>query len=482
MLSGVKAGKRKRKSVAQEENPPTENKDTKSSYTSHVHVSSHTLLTENQNRRAADELRRMLQLPSDELTSKHTYSSTNPTSNPMDRFARRHYNDASGSSSTSRTHYDSQHHLKNNTSEQNHSKEKSDSKIIIVTKTLQPTKQKEDFKHGSRKGKKLKINGQSYLHQSEEEMKSIMHMMKEEKRGDLKSMDDVTANNILRLGSRYKGKEYNATNQSSTGADEEDYAGNGGMDMNMYVSNDSRLTASAIHAREMSRQISKVRKEDTISSKCFWWMESSSFQKHRLIALGDFVSLMMVPSHMSLVPDHCWLVPIQHSDAFVSCDGEVWDEVTRFKTSLQNMFEKEGKTVFFLETVFQSKGFWQTRMDVVPIPKNTEQDPEIAFKFAMEEQAEEWGTHTKVLSTKEKGVRYTIPKGFPYFNVEWNGGGYAQIIESEKFPKDFGLDILAGMYNLTYYVILSCALRLFICSTVVCACIYSTYIYEIRKK
>lgn len=67
------------------------------------------------------------------------------------------------------------------------------------------------------------------------------------------------------------------------------------------------------------------------------------------------------------------------------------------------------------------------------------------FKSALNEQAEEWGTHTKLLSTKGKGIRQTVPKGFSYFNVEWDGGGFAQIIETNDFPKDFGIDTIAGM-------------------------------------
>ena len=67
------------------------------------------------------------------------------------------------------------------------------------------------------------------------------------------------------------------------------------------------------------------------------------------------------------------------------------------------------------------------------------------FKSALNEQAEEWGTHTKLLSTKGKTLRQTIPKkGFSYFHIEWDGGGFAQIIESNTFPKDFGIDTIAG--------------------------------------
>jgi len=41
-----------------------------------------------------------------------------------------------------------------------------------------------------------------------------------------------------------------------------------------------------------------------------------------------------------------------------------------------------------------------------------------------------------------------VPKGFPYFNIEWNSGGFAQIIETSSFSKDFGIDTIAGMMDM----------------------------------
>lgn len=29
------------------------------------------------------------------------------------------------------------------------------------------------------------------------------------------------------------------------------------------------------------------------------------------------------------------------------------------------------------------------------------------------------------------GIRRAVPKGFPYFHVEWDDGGYAHVIEGE---------------------------------------------------
>jgi len=64
----------------------------------------------------------------------------------------------------------------------------------------------------------------------------------------------------------------------------------------------------------------------------------------------------------------CMLVPIKQSDSFVSCEDEVWDEVERFKASLRKMFIEQKIVPLFCETVFESKGLWQTKMDVLPIP------------------------------------------------------------------------------------------------------------------
>lgn len=64
----------------------------------------------------------------------------------------------------------------------------------------------------------------------------------------------------------------------------------------------------------------------------------------------------------------------------------------------------------------------------------------------MLEQIDDWGTHNKIYSTEDKkGLRYTIPKGFPYFNIEWDSGGYAMIIETSSFSSRFAIDTIASM-------------------------------------
>lgn len=210
--------------------------------------------------------------------------------------------------------------------------------------------------------------------------------------------------------------------------------------------------------RDQHRLLHEKFREEKITSKCSWWMESSSFRKHRLLALGNHVSLVMAPPNASLMPgNHFYLVPFKHAPSIVDVaeDKDIWNEILKFQTSLQNLYAREGKGVILLETVLANKGFWQTKIEVVPVPFSILQDAPMFFNSAMREQTEEWGTHNKLLkTTSQRPLPHVVPKGFPYFSVEWgkistsSSTGYAQIVESQDFGSDFGLDVLAGMLEI----------------------------------
>eukprot|EP00531_Pseudo-nitzschia_arenysensis_P007397 CAMPEP_0116121988 /NCGR_PEP_ID=MMETSP0329-20121206/3981_1 /TAXON_ID=697910 /ORGANISM="Pseudo-nitzschia arenysensis, Strain B593" /LENGTH=456 /DNA_ID=CAMNT_0003615819 /DNA_START=27 /DNA_END=1397 /DNA_ORIENTATION=- len=206
--------------------------------------------------------------------------------------------------------------------------------------------------------------------------------------------------------------------------------------------------------RNRRRQIDQYRKQEKITSMCSWWINSSSFAKDRLLAFGKHVSLMMAPPSSSLVPGHqFYLVPLKHAPSMVDCDDhEVREELKLFRNSLENLYARERKGIILCETVLPSNNFWQTKIEVIPVPFSQLQDAPIYFKSALVEQAEEFGTHTKLMKTSsDKPLRSVIPKKFPYFSIEWgnisssSSTGYAQIIESSSFPRDFGLDTLASM-------------------------------------
>lgn len=66
------------------------------------------------------------------------------------------------------------------------------------------------------------------------------------------------------------------------------------------------------------------------------------------------------------------------------------------------------------------------------------------------ESESEWAQNKKLIDTRKKGLRGAVPKGLPYFSVEFGlDGGFAHVIEDEElFPHYFGKEILGGMLDL----------------------------------
>ncbi|CAM9665775.1 unnamed protein product [Choristocarpus tenellus] len=216
-------------------------------------------------------------------------------------------------------------------------------------------------------------------------------------------------------------------------------------------------------------------------------MDAPGFKKHLVLSLGEHTYLYLVTGSRRLSEGHCYIVPIRHAPASTACDEDVWREINLFKSSLRRMIAAppdstppdgaggcdgststrrnknqgkknkgnkglgEGGSVVFLETGGKS-GSSAARhcyIEAVPVPRSAALDSPMYFRQALMEAGEEWSTHKKIIKVDPNrgGVLRAVPKGFPYFQVEWDGGGYAHIIEGEenKFPRDFGVDTLAGV-------------------------------------
>lgn len=195
--------------------------------------------------------------------------------------------------------------------------------------------------------------------------------------------------------------------------------------------------------REKARHLAQYDQQQRWIDQSWWWMESSRFAKHRLLAHGQHVALTLAPPALSLGEYHFYLVPVQASSSWAGCDEVAWTELDRFQSSLRTMYKKEHKTVLFYETVLNAKGK-QAKMEGVVVP--IDHDAPLCFQSALVEQADELGTHQKLMKTKDKGLRRTVPSHLEYFYINWgdNHEGFAQIIET-KFPKDFGADVIASM-------------------------------------
>ena len=345
-------------------------------------------------------------------------------------------------------------------------------------------------KHGVRFNARGRLSRHAHdeLRQKTEREMTVEEMARAERSGTAGDMDETYARNIVKMGNK-RFKHYSKDPASRSGADEEDYLQDtDNVYRNLYRSNDDKLSPAEVAARSRSRQVAQHDAMARFTGKSWWWTKSPRFDRRYLVALGDHVSLVMMPTHRALQQSskskwtggQCLLVPNEYSESFVALDEDAWTEVRRFQDSLRGMFKDAGRGVLFLETVTRASrsggaGGYQCKMDVVPVPRSVERDAELYFKSALAEVAQEWGTHQRPipLDGRRKTLRNAVPKGFPYFYCGWNGGGVVQLIEggddggdddedggaggggggmragggSRGFQRDFGVDTIGGMMD-----------------------------------
>ncbi|XP_071951636.1 CWF19-like protein 2 [Antedon mediterranea] len=218
----------------------------------------------------------------------------------------------------------------------------------------------------------------------------------------------------------------------------------------MFVSRAAQVESRAQAEEKMkARAIAEHKQLSAALSKCPYCLDSSEMKKHLIISLGTKVYLSL-PATRSLTDGHCLLIPMQHATAATALDEDVWNEIQTLKRALVTMFESQDEDVVFLETSMNLRKQYHMRIECVPVPKELEEMAPIYFKKAIMETGSEWSQNKKLIDTHQKGIRKSVPKGFPYFSVEFAmDGGFAHVIEDEQtFSHYFGKEILGGMLDL----------------------------------
>ncbi|XP_071659856.1 CWF19-like protein 2 isoform X2 [Patagioenas fasciata] len=177
--------------------------------------------------------------------------------------------------------------------------------------------------------------------------------------------------------------------------------------------------------------------------KCPHCFESSELTKHLIIAIGTKVYLSL-PHNQSLTEGHCLIAPLQHHTAATLLDEDIWEEIQMFRSALVKMFEAKDLDCVFLETNMGMKKRYHMVYECIPLPKEVGDMAPIYFKKAIMESDEEWSVNKKLIDLSLKDVRKSVPKGLPYFSVDFGlQGGFAHVIEDQyKFPHYFGKEII----------------------------------------
>lgn len=208
-------------------------------------------------------------------------------------------------------------------------------------------------------------------------------------------------------------------------------------------------SAAEMEQREKQRAIKEHRQLAAQLAQCRFCFENPDIAKHLIIAIGLKVYLAL-PVHESLTEGHCLIIPMQHCSAATMLDEDVWSEIQIYKKGLTKMFEEKEEDVVFLETHKQLRKQHHMIIECIPLPKEIGDMSPIYFKKAILESDTEWAQNVKLVDTRKKGLRASVPKGLPYFSVEFGlDGGFAHVIEDETlFPLYFGKEIIGGMLDL----------------------------------
>lgn len=216
---------------------------------------------------------------------------------------------------------------------------------------------------------------------------------------------------------------------------------------------DSKKAMRYNEAKELDKArkqaVTENRKMADAVEKCQFCFDNQNFNKHLLIAVG-MNTYLCAPWHTSLTDGHCYIVPMEHTTCSMYLDENVWSEIEIFRKGLTRMFADRDLDVVFMETYTSVKRRSHMFIDCIPVPQEEGALVPMYFKKAILESDEEWAQNKKLIDTKVKGVRGSLPTGLPYFFAEFGvDRGFGHIIEdTDKFPHYFGREVIGGLLDL----------------------------------
>ena len=114
------------------------------------------------------------------------------------------------------------------------------------------------------------------------------------------------------------------------------------------------------------------------------------------------------------------------------------------------MFRSRDEDCVFLETAMGFKKHPHMVLECIPISDDLGSMAPMYFQKAIQECENEWTDNKKLIKLKDKRISRNVPKGLPYFHVDFGmDSGFAHVIEEEaEFSRRFGHEIVGGMMDI----------------------------------
>ena len=140
---------------------------------------------------------------------------------------------------------------------------------------------------------------------------------------------------------------------------------------------------------------------------------------------------------------------MSHVASGTSLDEDVWNEIQEFRKALVKMFLSRGEDCVFMETEKAFRRQPHRVIECIPVPEDLGSMLPMHYQKAIQECETEWSDNVKLVKLKDKNISRNIPKGLPYFHVDFGlDNGFAHVIEDEEnWNRRFGHEIVGGMMD-----------------------------------
>ncbi|KAK7388197.1 hypothetical protein VNO78_23006 [Psophocarpus tetragonolobus] len=183
------------------------------------------------------------------------------------------------------------------------------------------------------------------------------------------------------------------------------------------------------------------------SKECWFCLSSPSVESHLIISIGENYYLALAKG--PLVEDHVLIIPVEHMPSTLSMSSESEIQLSEFQNSLKSYCKSQEKEVIFFE--WASIRGTHANLQAIPIPSSKAVMVEKVFNLAAQKLGFEFvAKKLGSISDGRKFLKTQIDGDSSLFYVQVPGGTVLlhHVKEKEKFPAQFGREVLAGLLNM----------------------------------